>query len=146
MVEGGPNTTLAKTFTSVSVLMLSNSRAAVYLRAVRMETMSDKNVMCAHLRASRWASPRSRFSVRLVSVNAESFELASELGHSARQLLPPRVMSRRLKLAVQFGVREPQRFGTPDLFGILIGLTPGSPRPLLLALVHPLLNAILGVD
>ena len=77
---------------------------------------------------------------------AQRCDLPFELGQRVRQLLPARVVSGRLKLPAELGVRQPERFDMPDLLGITVGLVARAARALLFAFVHAFLNPVLRVD
>jgi hypothetical protein len=53
---------------------------------------------------------------------------------------------RRFQLAAELCVRQPKRFGAPQLLRIAVALRHRATRTLFLALVHSLLNAVLCVD
>ena len=77
---------------------------------------------------------------------AKCRELPIEFRERAVQLRSSRLVARVRELTAQFFVREPERFGAPQLFGILLRMRYGTTRALFLALVHPLLNPVLCVD
>jgi hypothetical protein len=91
----------------------------------------------------RWTIADRRSSVR---PGAERFHLAVELFERMTQLLPTRGVGGRLELPAELGVGQPERFGTSQPFGIVVGLGACTPRALLFPLVHALLNAVLRVD
>jgi hypothetical protein len=84
--------------------------------------------------------------LRLVRAGAERLELPFQLCECARQLLPARGMRGRLQLPAQLRVRQPERLGAPQLLGVLVGLPVRAAGTFFLALVHALLNPVLGVD
>ncbi len=77
---------------------------------------------------------------------AKRLQLFVELGEGARQLLLPGCVRCRRELTAELGVCEPQRFGLPHPFWIVIGFLIRASRALFLAFVHALLNAVLRVD
>ena len=78
--------------------------------------------------------------------NAQRLQLLVELGQCAGELLLPGGVRGRGELPAQLGVSEPQRFGAANTFRIVIRFLIGASCALFLAFVHPLLDAVLGVD
>lgn len=84
--------------------------------------------------------------MRLVRTRTEGLELTFDFGERARELLAARGMCRRLELAAHLGIRQSQRFRTPQLLGIAVALRQRTARTLLFPLIHAFLDAVLLVD